>query len=265
MKTREAAEAELAAKVDGSLVLEALLAQAPLDFFVLCSSLTAVTGGVGQVAYTAANAFLAAFAQERASRGAWRRVVAIDWDRWRELGMAAGLDARVREFSGAELGDGLSRSQGMDMFGRILASATGSRIVVSTRDLPDLIEQSRVFQLDLKSGSQRLARHPRPPLAEQYVPPENATELSIAEIWQEELGIAQVGRTDDFFALGGDSLSALRLMSRLRQSLQVPLAVRSLYQASTVSALAELAASIRWVIEGGPSLDPVQEDEEGVL
>jgi amino acid adenylation domain-containing protein len=266
MKTREAAEAELAAKVDGSLVLEAVLAQAPLDFFVLCSSLTALTGGVGQVAYTAANAFLDAFAQERASRGAWRRVVAIDWDRWRELGMAAGLDARVRELSGAELGDGISRSQGMDMFGRILASATGSRIVVSTRDLPDLIEQSRVFQLGLvKSGSQRLARHPRPPLAEQYVPPENATELSIAEIWQEELGIAQVGRTDDFFALGGDSLSALRLMSRLRQSLQVPLAVRSLYQASTVSALAELAASIRWVIEGGPSLDPVQEDEEGVL
>jgi acyl carrier protein len=154
----------------------------------------------------------------------------------------------------------------MDMFGRILASATGSRIVVSTRDLPDLIEQCRVFQLGLvRSGSQRLARHPRPPLAEQYVPPENATELSIAEIWQEELGIAQVGRTDDFFALGGDSLSALRLMSRLRQSLQVPLAVRSLYQASTVSALAELAVSIRWVIEGGPSLDPVQEDEEGVL
>ena len=49
----------------------------------------------------------------------------------------------------------------------------------------------------------------------------------------------QIGGHDDFFALGGDSLVAIKLISRLRQTLQVPLTVRALYEAPTVSALAE--------------------------
>jgi acyl transferase domain-containing protein/acyl carrier protein len=267
MKARKDAEIELAAKVDGCLVLEAVLGDTPLDFFVLCSSLTAMVGGLGQVAYTAANAFLDAFAQSsRVSHRAWRKVVAINWDRWQNIGMAAAAEARQREFADQEAGEGMSRAEGMEIFGRILVSRAVPRIVVSTRDLPPLVEQSRAYQLDLiESRGQRLAVHPRPPLAGEYVAPEDATERAIAEIWQEQLGIGRVGRNDDFFALGGDSLIAIKLMSRLRDVLQVPLAVRTLYQTPTVSALAELVASVRWVIEGRESLQPAQDDEEGVL
>jgi acyl carrier protein len=180
--------------------------------------------------------------------------------------MAAAAEARQREFADQEAGEGMSRSEGMEIFGRILVSAAVPRIVVSTRDLPPLVEQSRAYQLDLiESRGQRLAVHPRPPLAGEYVAPEDATERAIAEIWQEQLGIGRVGRNDDFFALGGDSLIAIKLMSRLRDVLQVPLAVRTLYQTPTVSALAELVASVRWVIEGRESLQPAQDDEEGVL
>ena len=91
LKTREAAAAVLAPKVQGTLVLAELLAGeagSALDFLVLCSSLNSLLGGPGQVDYAAANAFLDAFAQAEAAAGR-HRVVAIGWDAWRGVGMAA--------------------------------------------------------------------------------------------------------------------------------------------------------------------------------
>ena len=84
----EEAEAVMAPKVRGTLVLQAALGGRPLDFFVLCSSINAAVGGLGQTDYCAANAFLDAFAQSRhRRRGAF--VVSMAWDRWEEVGMAA--------------------------------------------------------------------------------------------------------------------------------------------------------------------------------
>jgi acyl transferase domain-containing protein/acyl carrier protein len=75
-------------KVTGTLVLESLLAGTKLDFFVLCSAVSSILGGIGQIDYCAANAFLDAFAIYYASRyGGF--TVAINWDAWQETGMAA--------------------------------------------------------------------------------------------------------------------------------------------------------------------------------
>ncbi len=75
-------------KVQGSMVLAELLREEPLDFFVLCSSISAVVPAPGQSAYAAANVFQNYFA-------AWCRnslkipAVAIGFDAWQEVGMAA--------------------------------------------------------------------------------------------------------------------------------------------------------------------------------
>jgi acyl transferase domain-containing protein/thioesterase domain-containing protein/acyl carrier protein len=84
MKSAEAAQRVLDPKVRGTLVLEEALQDAQLKCFVLFSSISAVHPPAGQVDYAAANAFLDAFARSR--KGA---VVSIDWDAWREAGMAA--------------------------------------------------------------------------------------------------------------------------------------------------------------------------------
>ncbi|WP_162952662.1 non-ribosomal peptide synthetase [Streptomyces hundungensis] len=47
-------------------------------------------------------------------------------------------------------------------------------------------------------------------------PPQGPVEAAVAALWEELLGAERVGRTDDFFALGGDSLLATRLLNRLR-------------------------------------------------
>src|SRR5262249_9477139 len=65
LKDAAAANAVLAPKVRGTLVLDAALAHIELDFMVLFSSISAFTGLAGQVDYAAANAFLDAYAQAR--------------------------------------------------------------------------------------------------------------------------------------------------------------------------------------------------------
>jgi amino acid adenylation domain-containing protein len=272
-RTRESSEQEFAAKVDGCLVLDALLADTPLDFFVLCSSMVAVTGGFGQVGYCAANAFQDAFAQARAGQRAWQRIVAIGWDRWRAVGMAAALEARHSELTSEELGGGMQRAEGMDVFARILASAPVPWVVVSSRDFPALVKQSRTWQLGRIEGqlsqlTSRLTLHPRPALATDFVAPCSEVEREIAGIWQEEIGIEQVGAQDDFFKLGGDSLIAIKIVGRLRQSLQVPLDVGALYGAPTIATLAEHVASLRWAAHGadqGNVLEVAEDGEEGFL
>jgi len=87
LKTAAAAEAILAPKVQGTLALAAALEGVPLDFFVLCSSLSAVLGEPGQIDYAAANAFLDAFAHHHMARTGIP-TVAIGWDAWRDVGMA---------------------------------------------------------------------------------------------------------------------------------------------------------------------------------
>jgi phthiocerol/phenolphthiocerol synthesis type-I polyketide synthase E len=97
LKTHDTALEVLAPKVHGTLVLDELLQEEQLDFFILCSSLTAFFGAAGQSDYTAANAFLDAFAHSR--RESRKNVpVAINWDRWNEAGMA--VDALGTEQKG---------------------------------------------------------------------------------------------------------------------------------------------------------------------
>ncbi|MCA7011679.1 amino acid adenylation domain-containing protein, partial [Dickeya dadantii] len=71
----------------------------------------------------------------------------------------------------------------------------------------------------------------------QYEAPQTATEQAIAAIWQDLLGIEQVGRQDHFFALGGHSLLAITLIERLRRA-GYALAVNELFRQPTLAALA---------------------------
>ncbi|MQY27836.1 amino acid adenylation domain-containing protein [Nocardia aurantia] len=71
-------------------------------------------------------------------------------------------------------------------------------------------------------------------------PPASAREQDVARVWGEVLGYEPVYRDDDFFAQGGNSMSALRLIRTLSEQLGVPVPVRTLFRHST---LAELAAA----------------------
>jgi aryl carrier-like protein len=63
------------------------------------------------------------------------------------------------------------------------------------------------------------------------------TEAVLARIWEEVLGIGEVGPDEDFFELGGDSLLAVTMVSRARQ-VGLELSVKDVYQHTVLSDLA---------------------------
>ena len=72
-----------------------------------------------------------------------------------------------------------------------------------------------------------------------YAAPGNEIEQKTAAIWQEVLGAARVGRDDNFFDLGGNSLLLLRVHSRLQQTLGRPIPLVDMFRWPTVRALAQ--------------------------
>ncbi|MYV67019.1 non-ribosomal peptide synthetase, partial [Streptomyces sp. SID2131] len=71
-----------------------------------------------------------------------------------------------------------------------------------------------------------------------HEPPDGEIEELVAAVWCAVLGVGGVGRHDDFFALGGHSLSATRVAARLRQALALELPLHTLFEQRTVAALA---------------------------
>lgn len=72
-----------------------------------------------------------------------------------------------------------------------------------------------------------------------YVMPQTETEQLIASVWQEILQVEKVGIHSNFFELGGDSLQATQVISRLREKFQLNLPVQSLLEAPTLASLAK--------------------------
>ncbi|AHH21631.1 non-ribosomal peptide synthetase [Nocardia nova SH22a] len=72
----------------------------------------------------------------------------------------------------------------------------------------------------------------------EYRAPETTTEQLVASVFAELLGAERVGRDDDFFELGGNSLLATQVLARIGAALDAHLPVRLLFEATTVSSLA---------------------------
>jgi amino acid adenylation domain-containing protein len=70
-----------------------------------------------------------------------------------------------------------------------------------------------------------------------YRPPQNARQEVLCTLFADVLGVPQVGIDDSFFDLGGQSMSAMRLISRIRAALQLDVSISALFDAPTVSGL----------------------------
>jgi phthiocerol/phenolphthiocerol synthesis type-I polyketide synthase E len=126
-------------KVLGTMVLEHLLQDEPLEFTLLCSSLAAITSSIGRAQYISANAFLDSYAA-RVGASRDRPVVSVNWDTWRGIGMdptPERLPAHLRELHKRESAFGMEPAEALELTGAILASRL-PRVIVSTRELPIL-------------------------------------------------------------------------------------------------------------------------------
>lgn len=105
----------------------------------------------------------------------------------------------------------------------------------------------------------------RPDLETDYIPPRTPTEEKLVHIWAEVLDFEQIGVFDNFFELGGQSLLATRILSQVRDHLQIELSLRVLFETATVAGLAQHIETVRWAAASDQAAVREGEREEGVL
>lgn len=272
LKTVEAASQVLRPKVEGTLILDSLINDDPLDFFVVCSSISALCGFVGLVDYTSANAFLDGFAASRCRRG---RVTttSINWDAWQEVGMAARtkVPARGLPARGARAA-GIWPAEGVDAFWRAVGSKL-PQVAVITSDLPKILEileapADATVQDSVRpvrgQGQEASGRHARPDLTTDYALPETETQRRVVAIWKDQFGIADVGIDDNFFDLGGHSLLATGVLARVGQVFGLTVALRVIFEAPTIRALSEHVDNLLWASARVSPSDTGSEEREEV-
>ncbi|MEO1348588.1 MAG: zinc-binding dehydrogenase [Cyanobacteria bacterium J06635_15] len=145
------------------------------------------------------------------------------------------------------LKDGLLPAEGIEIFKRVLRSPV-PQVLVSPTDLSAGINHRYTGAMQQAPSSLNLtakpnvdrppqAIHARPELKNDYVAPQNEVEKTLAEIWQEILGIKQIGIYDNFFDLGGDSLLIVQIRSKLQAAFQKDFSTTDLFQYPTISGL----------------------------
>ncbi|HET8814608.1 MAG TPA: amino acid adenylation domain-containing protein [Solirubrobacterales bacterium] len=133
--------------------------------------------------------------------------------------------------------------------GRLPSPMVPGKVVVETalpRTTSGKIDRSTLASRAVEPGVPSPERPPGTPLEE-----------LIARVWAEELGAPSVGAEEDFFSLGGDSLTAVRVLARLSGHLGVDLALRDLFDHPTIRGFACRA-------EAALIVDVPQEDRQAI-
>lgn len=236
----------LTPKVEGTLALHNALADQPLDFLGLFSSVSSVVVTSGQGNYAAANAYLDAFASYR--QGVGQPAVAINWGPW-DVGMIAemnlesfyarrGIDL-IPELTGVQL---LSVILGKSLPQQVIVSADWPRLVASYPVVPRMIEHLGVSAAGEESGdggdvdwqARIAAAGPDDRLA--------VITDGVADIVGSVLRIppGELNRGLPLNQLGLDSMIAVEVRIRIERALGYSPKVVTLLQGITVSEVAAL-------------------------
>lgn len=221
-------------KVEGLNILRQILTPYNLDFILLNSSLSPILGGLGFSAYAAANMFMDAFVQSerRISKVPW---LSLNWEGWK----SPNVINKSHTLGVSTQGLTISSEEALEVFPEILNSDFPPQLIMSTGELDSRLNQWINPTLIEANENSEQKFHSRPVLENKYVKPETDMEKQVANIWREMLGIDQVGLHDNFFQVGGHSLLAVQLLSRIRQFTGIEVRLHDLFEKPTVSALAK--------------------------
>ena len=232
---RDAFEPQFIPKIRGLAVLDKVLEGQKPDFCIIMSSLASMLGGLGFAAYASANAFMDAYAHSRFGFGTlpW---LSVNWDGWQFGETEASSDSTIARLA-------MTPQEGVEAFARLLPIKAVPQLVVSTGDMQARLEQwaKPLEIMDADNPLSDAASH-APERRSELVQTDftqAGIERRLCSIWADLIGVDQVDANDNFFDLGGDSLMALQVTSRLRESLIADLSAATVMEAPTVAELTQ--------------------------
>ncbi len=124
-----------------------------------------------------------------------------------------------------------------------LADFKVPRVVVFVAEIPKGAT-GKLQRIGLADTLGLQATDPKLPRAD-FIAPQTPIEIALAAIWAEVLGVASIGMADNFFQLGGDSISAAQIVNRIRSSFGVEIPFIIFFQQPTVASMAIQIASLQ--------------------
>jgi amino acid adenylation domain-containing protein len=234
----------LSPKVSGTWLLDHLTRDDELDFLVMFSSVMTLIGGPGSASYTAANAYMDSFAFHRSKGG--RRTVTINWPSWNNAsGSAAAGGLKDRE-----LFKEISAETGIYCLERILQSQE-TRVVVGRLNSGLLAAGGENYlglrlSRAIKTG---LSAEKGAGFADDTVLEGSTTSVytevqkRVAGIWHSLLGFRILNIHDNFFEIGGDSISVVKMHRLLEETYPGIVKVTDLFICTTIYDLSRFIES----------------------
>ena len=243
-------ERQFRAKVAGIEAVAKVAKEFRVPKCLVNSSLASILGGLGFCGYTASNLYLDCFLhqQNRLGTTSW---LGVNWDGW----LFSDVAATMQGDPAVQLT--LTPDEGFACLDHVDGTKGLQQVIVSTGDIDarlnawvrrERIDENQPAEDDRKPRT----RHPRPGnLSSLYVVPASVTEKTIAAVWEELLGIDQIGANDNYIELGGHSLLAGQIISRIRDQLETPISIRSLFEFPSVAQLAMHVEAVRLTFDDG--------------
>ncbi|MGG4266742.1 amino acid adenylation domain-containing protein [Peribacillus simplex] len=226
------------AKVYGTVLLDLLLRDHALDFFILFSSVDAVLSEKNIGTYSSANYFMDQYALQQRQLG--RKFVSIQWGGWQMTGMGDATrqgshESHIHEIKRlSPLVLGFDRKEGISAFHKLVDTNTSHTLVTGLND-QDLQEFKSLAFFKL---SQELLAEANKEIESVGCATLEEITVAVATIWTEVLELdEEPGLTDNYFSLGGDSIQGIDITVELSERFQLQLDANILFRQNNIESL----------------------------
>ncbi len=236
-------------KIVGTKVLDSLVGSMELRFFILFSSMTALMGSAGQSDYTAANAYLDAYAAERVRQQ--RLVTALNWPAWKETGMAVDYQVDDSFVTFASLTNDMAWEYLCDaisqqIYGVVPGNVNFGALQRVMESTPVRLSEGVRRSFERFKRKQNNAQQEQGSLsmenvtilgkgAEEYT----QTEKAVATIYAGVLRLKEIDIYESFNSQGGDSMLSTEALNVLNKEFGNILDVSDMFTYTTAAEMAE--------------------------
>ena len=201
-----------------------------VKYLVSCSSLASIMPSLGNMEYTVANLYLDELSQRQHSN--IKYMFAINLNQISDTGMAVDFINESNSKMG-ESDNSIRSHEFPTILEHLIQSKTSHNTIISRYDVNEMLSDNiqhlkKISRNEIDVSGVKI-------IEENYT----ETELKIAQIWNQVLGVEEIGLNDNFFELGGNSLHAMQVISKIRAEFNVELPLSSLSENPDLSGISK--------------------------